>query len=152
GADKTREHHSTVDLGASQTRVQPPSRLVNKASTAWSDFKETAPQESDQVVALYQSLLTLQSLTAFTREDPRYASPGALPDDLQEALVDVRVKRMEIEYSYPNDTHLLEDYACGAVAWSQTGWAEKTAIADRTREQFIRTVREVLSVIDTDSP
>ncbi|MET9372237.1 hypothetical protein ABZY00_30950 [Streptomyces griseoflavus] len=32
GADKTREHHPTVDLGASQTRVQPPSRLVNIAS------------------------------------------------------------------------------------------------------------------------
>ena len=31
-AFKTREHHPTVETGASQTRVQPPSRLVNKAT------------------------------------------------------------------------------------------------------------------------
>lgn len=38
-AVKTREHHPTVDRGASQTRVQPLSRPANKATQATMSWK-----------------------------------------------------------------------------------------------------------------
>ncbi|MFE0887170.1 hypothetical protein [Streptomyces rochei] len=110
----------------------------------WADFTayETGP-EGRTVRGYYQALLHLEMVVPITNEDPR-APASRVSFDVRDALEVVDEARQGLPFAFPFSTRLLEDYASGALARSTAAWSQKITIAERTRHQFISTVRTLL--------
>ncbi|WP_435607389.1 hypothetical protein [Streptomyces ardesiacus] len=115
---------------------------------AWTDFTrfEEGP-DGNTVRGYFQALLHLESIVPLTNEDPRRSN--RMLSEVREALDHLDEERQRLPFAFPFSTSALEDYASGAFYRSAAAWSEKDTIAERAREEFIRTVRTVLGPSQT---
>lgn len=116
----------------------------------WADFTayEAGP-DGRTVRGYYQALIHLEMVVPITNEDPR-APANRVSFDVREALETLDEARQGLPFAFPFSTRLLEAHASGAVARSTAAWSQWVTIADRNRDQFIRTVRTLLGGQDTE--